>query len=125
MSAVIGARVRLTVHDRDGVPHSATARIVSLASTWTPAIGAGMPRTWEALLLLEDANGEPEGFVVFDVCSCELLNLDDESATLTAQLATAQAALNASPASVTKLNTELADAKRQLANGKAVKQAKV
>lgn len=103
MNALVGARVRITQHDTDGVAYSAEGEIVALAAMPGPALTPKEPKPWDCLIKIDGV----ASVIPYNVVDLEILDapevdeqasesdalreaydkitaLDDENAALTA-----------------------------------------
>ncbi len=112
MTSLIGTRVRLTIHDNEGNPHTTEGVLVALAATPGMSTTPREPAPWASLVRLTGTDGvsavipynaceltflpadsetsEAPGAITIAALEARLVELDDENATLTAALAGAQ-----------------------------------
>jgi hypothetical protein len=73
MTNLIGARVRGTIHDNDGVAHRFEGELAALETHSSPPHGPGQPRQWGCLVRLKPGDGAPAVVHPFNVVDLEFL----------------------------------------------------
>lgn len=101
MNALVGARVRVTQHDTEGVSYSADGEIMALAAMPGQALNPKEPKPWDCLIridgttvvlpynvvdleILEEDESIPLDDAIIDGMRARITELDDENAALTA-----------------------------------------